>query len=45
MRLTKYPGTLDIVKGRREAWEEFYYLWEKLRGYKGNKRGLSEPPQ
>jgi hypothetical protein len=44
-RLTKYQGTLSIVKGRREAWEEFYYLWEKLYGYKSNKRSLSDPQQ
>jgi hypothetical protein len=44
-KLTKYQGTLKIVKGRREAWEEFYYLWEKLYGYKGNKRLLSDPQQ
>jgi hypothetical protein len=44
-RLTNYPGTLSIVKGRREAWEEFYYLWEKLYDYKGNKRLLSDPQE
>ena len=44
-RLTKYQGALSIVKNRREGWEDFYYLWEELRGYKGNKRGLLELPQ
>ena len=44
-RLTKYRPAEEIIKDRREKWEDFYYLWEKLRGYKGNKRNLSEPPQ
>jgi hypothetical protein len=43
-KLTKYPDAVSVVKGQREGWEDFYYLWEELRGYEGNKRRLSEPP-
>ena len=43
VKLTRYPGALHIVR-RREGWEDFYHLWEELRGYKDNKRGLAEPP-
>jgi hypothetical protein len=42
-RLIRYSPARDIVKNRREGWEDFYYLWEELRSYKDNKRGLPEP--
>ncbi|HUK70921.1 MAG TPA: hypothetical protein VLW50_19530 [Streptosporangiaceae bacterium] len=43
-RLTSRGDARSIVKGRREAWEDFYYLWEELRGCKGSKREWSELP-
>ena len=42
--LIRYPPARGIVGNGREGWEDFYYLWEKLRGYNGNRRELPEPP-
>lgn len=43
-RLVRRDDTRRIVR-RHERWGEFYYLWEELHRYKGNKRGLLKPPQ
>ena len=37
VKLTRYPDALHIVR-TREGWEDFYHLWEELRGYKGSER-------
>jgi hypothetical protein len=42
VKLLKCQDTFAIVE-RREGWEDFYYLWEGLRGYQNNKRQLAEP--
>lgn len=42
-KLVKHEDALAIAKDR-DGWEEFYYLWERLVGYNGNKRGIVDPP-
>ena len=41
-KLMKYPGTLAIAD-TREGWADFYYLWDRLYEYNGNKRKLAKP--
>ena len=42
VKLMELQETRDIV-ANREGWKDFYYLWEKLRGYDAYEKKLPEP--